>query len=267
MSKDKPPQKEEKDFWDGCAGFGNGLWDSVESAATGIWDMVSSPLETAASMFKAVIHPIDTINNIAYSIEKYLDDNWTNGDTETRSMVVGRIIGEVVIGILGTKGADKLSKSIKAAKAAGKAKVGAKASKLIGPPSKPMKNGGKLKGKKSNGKKGKGSPEDGKKPMPYTNSRPRLGKKLVEEVYENSKDPITGKVYDPTGVEIKWDKSKPRNGQWDMGHIPGQEYSKIHKKYLDGKMSKKEFLEWYRDPKNYRPELPSTNRSHKYEKK
>ncbi|MED0988749.1 GH-E family nuclease [Bacillus nitratireducens] len=28
---------------------------------------------------------------------------------------------------------------------------------------------------------------------------------------------------------------------------------------------KKEFLKWYRKPENYRPELPSTNRSHKYE--
>ncbi|WP_227985542.1 GH-E family nuclease [Streptococcus ruminantium] len=34
---------------------------------------------------------------------------------------------------------------------------------------------------------------------------------------------------------------------------------------MDGHISKKEFLEWYRNHKNYRPELPSTNRSHKYE--
>lgn len=26
-----------------------------------------------------------------------------------------------------------------------------------------------------------------------------------------------------------------------------------------------EFLEWYRKPANYRPDLPRTNRSHKYE--
>ena len=39
-------------------------------------------------------------------------------------------------------------------------------------------------------------------------------------MWENAKDSIDGKVYDPSGVEIIWDKSKTRSGQWDMGHIP-----------------------------------------------
>ncbi len=100
---------------------------------------------------------------------------------------------------------------------------------------------------------------------PYTISRPSYGKNQVNEVWENAKDPITGKVYDPSGVEITWDKTKSRNGQWDMGHIPGEKYSEMHQLYMDDVISKDEFLEWYRNPKNYRPELPSTNRSHKYE--
>ena len=100
---------------------------------------------------------------------------------------------------------------------------------------------------------------------PYTNSRPSYGKNQVNEVWENAKDPITGKVYDPSGVEITWDKTKPRNGQWDMGHIPSEKYSEMHQLYMDDVISKDEFLEWYRNPRNYRPELPSTNRSHKYE--
>lgn len=87
----------------------------------------------------------------------------------------------------------------------------------------------------------------------------------MDEVWENAKDPITGKVYDPSGVEITWDKTKPRNGQWDMGHIPGEKYSEMHQLYMDDVISKDEFLNWYRNPQNYRPELPSTNRSHKYE--
>lgn len=90
-------------------------------------------------------------------------------------------------------------------------------------------------------------------------------KNQVDEVWENAKDPITGKVYDPSGVEITWDKTKPRNGQWDMGHIPGEKYSEMHQLYMDDVISKDEFLNWYRNPQNYRPELPSTNRSHKYE--
>ncbi len=32
-----------------------------------------------------------------------------------------------------------------------------------------------------------------------------------------------------------------------------------------GALSRREFLDWYRNPANYRPELPKTNRSHKYE--
>ena len=107
--------------------------------------------------------------------------------------------------------------------------------------------------------------ESGSGNKPYTNSRPSYGKNQVNEVWENAKDPITGKVYDPSGVEITWDKTKSRNGQWDMGHIPGEKYSEMHQLYMDDVISKDEFLEWYRNPKNYRPELPSTNRSHKYE--
>ena len=107
--------------------------------------------------------------------------------------------------------------------------------------------------------------ESGSGNKPYTNSRPSYGKNQVNEVWENAKDPITGKVYDPSGVEITWDKTKSRNGQWDMGHIPGEKYSEMHQLYVDDVISKDEFLEWYRNPKNYRPELPGTNRSHKYE--
>ena len=100
---------------------------------------------------------------------------------------------------------------------------------------------------------------------PYADSRPSYGENQVDEVWKNAKDPITGKVYDPSGVEITWDKAKSRNGQWDMGHLPEQKYSDMHQLYMDDVISKDEFLEWYRNPKNYRPELPSTNRSHKYE--
>ena len=99
--------------------------------------------------------------------------------------------------------------------------------------------------------------ESGSGNKPYTNSRPSYGKNQVNEVWENAKDPITGKVYDPSGVEITWDKTKSRNGQWDMGHIPGEKYSEMHQLYMDDVISKDEFLEWYRNPKNYRPELPS----------
>lgn len=105
------------------------------------------------------------------------------------------------------------------------------------------------------------------KPKPYSNPkmRPKYGKNQVDDVWNNAKD-IDGKVYDPnTGEELFWDTTKSRAGQWDMGHTPENKYSEWHKKYIDGEISKKEFLDWYRNPKNYQPESPSANRSHKYE--
>lgn len=101
--------------------------------------------------------------------------------------------------------------------------------------------------------------------MPYTSSRPSYVQGQVEQVWESARDPKTGKVLDPSGQEIFWDRTLPRRGQWDMGHIPGEKYAEKHKKYLSGLITKEDFLAWYHDPKNDRPELPKTNRSHCYE--
>ena len=102
-------------------------------------------------------------------------------------------------------------------------------------------------------------------PLPYTLSRPSYAPGQVEQVWNNAKDPVTGIVRDPSGVEITWDRSLPRGSQWHMGHIPGQSYAVFHRLYMEQKMTKKEFLNWYRDPNNYRPELPHTNMSHRFE--
>ena len=50
-----------------------------------------------------------------------------------------------------------------------------------------------------------------------------------------------------------------------MGHVPGQKYSVMHDAYMKGIISKQEFLDWYNDPSNYRPELQSNNQSQMYE--
>ncbi len=79
-------------------------------------------------------------------------------------------------------------------------------------------------------------------------------------------DKANARVLDPnTGEELPWDTTRPRNGQWDMGHTPDNKYSDWHKKYTDGKISLDEFKKWYQDPSHYRPESPSANRSHKFE--
>jgi hypothetical protein len=102
---------------------------------------------------------------------------------------------------------------------------------------------------------------------PYSNprNRPAYGKNQVEEVWEDAIQP-DGKVYDPfTGEELQWDTTKPRTGQWDMGHKPGHEYNKLWNDYIDGVIDKETFLERYRDPDNYFPQSINSNRSHRYE--
>lgn len=100
---------------------------------------------------------------------------------------------------------------------------------------------------------------------PYTNSRPSFRKGVVEEVWENAKGP-DGLVRDPnTGEVINWTPGESRKGVWDMGHLPEAKYSEMHEAYMNGELTTKEFVDWYNDPANYRPELPSNNRSHKYE--
>ena len=68
-----------------------------------------------------------------------------------------------------------------------------------------------------------------------------------------------------TDIVIEWKPGQPRKGVWDMGHLPEHKYSEMHKRYLDGELTPKEFRDWYNDPEHYRPELPNTNRSHKIE--
>ena len=101
----------------------------------------------------------------------------------------------------------------------------------------------------------------------YVKNRPSYRKGVVEEVWESAKGP-DGLVRDPnTGDIINWTKGTPRDRVWDMGHRSGQEYHEMVDRFRIGKITKKEFFDWYNDPKNYYPELPSNNRSHRFEAK
>ena len=95
--------------------------------------------------------------------------------------------------------------------------------------------------------------------------RPSFRKGVIEKVWENAKGE-DGLVRDPnTNEVIHWNPGESRKGVWDMGHIPTAKYSKVHEAYMNGKLTTKEFVDWYNDPANYKPELPSNNRSHRYE--
>lgn len=94
----------------------------------------------------------------------------------------------------------------------------------------------------------------------YTYRRPSSFRAGVrDEVWETAKDgqgvvrdPLTGRVMDP-------------DEPWDMGHRPGFEHWKHEISAADRGISRSEFLDEFNDPSHFRPELPSSNRSHQAE--
>ena len=50
-----------------------------------------------------------------------------------------------------------------------------------------------------------------------------------------------------------------------MGHLQDQKYSDVYDRFLRGKMSEQEFLEWYRTAESYEPQTIPFNRGHKGE--
>lgn len=100
-----------------------------------------------------------------------------------------------------------------------------------------------------------------KAPKKGTYSRPSGYRKGVrDKAWENAREESTGQVRDPvTGRFMS--KDKP----WDMGHKPGHEFRKHAKDAQERGISRKQFLDEHNNPNNFRPELPSSNRSHKGE--
>lgn len=87
-----------------------------------------------------------------------------------------------------------------------------------------------------------------------------------DQAWADAVNKETGLVSDPlSGLVMK--KAEP----WDMGHRPGMEYWKERdyaiKDWLDNRnfTTRQGFLDKMNDPSRYRPELPSSNRSHRAE--
>jgi len=91
-----------------------------------------------------------------------------------------------------------------------------------------------------------------------TYARPSGYRKGVkDQVWDDAIEPSTGRVRDPkTGKFMSKDKS------WDMGHKPGHEFRKHQKSATERNIDRKKFLDEHNNPSKYRPELPSSNRSH-----
>ncbi len=99
-------------------------------------------------------------------------------------------------------------------------------------------------------------------PPKYWENRPKYASGQREAVWNRASANGKKTVRDPnTGKILKYDEP------WDMGHRTGQEYDQLRDMYYRGEISEEEFLAEYRNPDNYYPEDPSSNRSHKYEEK
>ncbi len=98
----------------------------------------------------------------------------------------------------------------------------------------------------------------------YENNRPSYRAGVAEQVYNQSRSP-DGKVYDPVpgGQEIQWQPGQPRN--WIMGHRPGYEYRHLHRAYMEGRITREQFLDYYNNPRYYRAETPATSAGHAHE--
>ena len=99
-------------------------------------------------------------------------------------------------------------------------------------------------------------------PKPISYMRPggfRAG--IRNKVWDAAKD-AHGRVRDPlTGRFMSFNKP------WDMGHREGLEFRKFQTLARKHSMKRTEFLDHYNNPRIYRPELPSSNRSHWLENK
>ncbi|WP_446091360.1 RHS repeat-associated core domain-containing protein [Acinetobacter sp. 1124_18A] len=96
---------------------------------------------------------------------------------------------------------------------------------------------------------------------PVNYSRPknfRVG--VRNQVWENAKEGSTNRVRDAlTGRFMN------QNQPWEMGHRPGYEFRKHQQSAQQRGISRPQFLNEHNEPSHYRPELPSSNRSHRGE--
>lgn len=110
-----------------------------------------------------------------------------------------------------------------------------------------------------------------KRPYLDPRSRPSFRKGVSEKVWNRARKNKDGKVVDVGGREVEWTPGERRRGVWDMGHLPPHKYKEQYERYVDGLPpydgpdAAAKFRDWYNDPKHYRVEHPTTNRSHRHE--
>ena len=94
-----------------------------------------------------------------------------------------------------------------------------------------------------------------------TYSRYTLTPAERQTVFDSARSWWSGKVHDPvSGREIK------STDRWDAGHKPGSEFWRAKDDAIKSGQTAKQFRESQKNLDLYRPELPSSNRSHVGEK-
>lgn len=108
--------------------------------------------------------------------------------------------------------------------------------------------------------KAKAKAKDVAKVYAPTARRVRIRKETYEKI--NAMQPLNedGKMIDPNTKDVLPDKV-------DIGHKPGYEWRLRKKEFEQKKFTREQVIEAENDPNIYQLEDPSSNRSHKYEKK
>ncbi|WP_027088400.1 hypothetical protein [Cohnella panacarvi] len=127
-AKDHPfEKKKKKSVWDkiggainaaadGVTGFVEGVADAVIGTVEGIFNMVVHPIQTIQGLVYVVTHPVDVAVGIWNAVSESWNNDVVNGDAQSRGKWFGRMIGEVALAAVGTKGVDKVGKLAKGSK-------------------------------------------------------------------------------------------------------------------------------------------------------
>lgn len=220
-------------------GFENGAFSgAIAGIISGGMGFALSAGGTVALSLGQVL-TIGGVSGMGSSLISDLGDIFINGDDISMGQV---LLSMTISGILGVAFAGigyGISKGISALKV----KFGGKVT--------PLENGPYIKNGKPNGRPG----PTGKSKLQFE-----------QDVYKNSvgrdgilRDPNTGKV-------LEWKPGQPRTGKVDFGHRAGKNYNKLFQGYKNGKVSLDQLKSFQSNPKNFRIEGFSSNRSHLFEK-
>ncbi|MFC0186694.1 T7SS effector LXG polymorphic toxin [Fictibacillus aquaticus] len=101
--------------------IGDGVWDGAGNAISdtvdGVVNMVKNPGDVVDGVVYTAKHPIKTGKAIADQVSDSWDEKVINGNAETRSEFFSYMGTNIAVGVLGSKGIDKVAKTSKLSKA------------------------------------------------------------------------------------------------------------------------------------------------------